>query len=46
MTENELSRRRLMQLGLGAATTAGLVSTSGVTLAHATASGLMVRSTP
>lgn len=36
MTEHELSRRQLMQLGLGAAATAGLVSTSGATLAPAT----------
>lgn len=35
MKENELSRRQLMQLGLGAAATAGLVSTSVVPLAHA-----------
>src|SRR6516162_11514481 len=35
MKENELSRRQLMQLGLGAAATAGLVSTSAVRLAHA-----------
>ena len=35
MNENELSRRQLMQLGLGAAATAGLVSTSVVPLAHA-----------
>jgi hypothetical protein len=36
MPEKELSRRQLMQLGLGAAATAGLVSTGGATLAHAT----------
>src|SRR5215469_4284104 len=35
MKENELSRRQLMQLGLGAAATAGLVSTSVVPLAQA-----------
>jgi len=35
MKENELSRRQLMQLGLSAAATAGLVSTSAVPLAHA-----------
>ena len=35
MKEQELSRRQLMQLGLGAAATAGLVSTSAVSLAQA-----------
>jgi hypothetical protein len=35
MKENELSRRQLMQLGVGAAATAGLISTSAVPLAHA-----------
>jgi hypothetical protein len=34
MTEKELSRRRIMQLGLGAAASAGLVSTAGITLAE------------
>lgn len=34
MNEKELSRRRVMQLGLGAAAAAGLVSTGG-TIAHA-----------
>ncbi len=36
MTEKELSRRRVMQLGLGAAATAGMVSATGITMAHAT----------
>ena len=35
MTKNELSRRRLMQMGLSAAATAGLVTTGGGALAHA-----------
>jgi hypothetical protein len=35
MTDTELSRRRVLQLGLGAAATAGLVSNSGVALAEA-----------
>lgn len=35
MSELELSRRRLMQLGLGAAASAGLLSTGGAALAHA-----------
>jgi hypothetical protein len=35
MKENDLSRRQLMQLGVGAAATAGLISTSAATLAHA-----------
>ena len=39
MNEKELSRRRVMQLGLGAAATAGLVSATGITLAHATGAG-------
>ena len=39
MTEKELSRRRVMQLGLGAAATAGLVSTAGITVAHAAETG-------
>ncbi len=39
MTDNELSRRQVMQLGLGAAATAGLVSTGGITLANASEVG-------
>jgi hypothetical protein len=35
MTEKGLSRRQVMQLGLGATAAAGLVSTTGITLAHA-----------
>jgi hypothetical protein len=35
MTKNELSRRRLMQMGLSAAATAGFVTTGGGALAHA-----------
>jgi len=35
MTEKGISRRQVMQLGLGAAATAGLVSTAGATLAYA-----------
>ena len=35
MTEKGLSRRQAIQLGLGAAATAGLVSTAGATFAHA-----------
>src|SRR5664279_621213 len=35
MTENELSRRRVMQMGLRAAAAAGLVSTGGLTVAQA-----------
>ncbi len=42
MTEKGLSRREVMQLGLGAAATAGLVSTGGVSLAHATNIGFPV----
>ncbi len=41
MTEKELSRRRVMQLGLGVAATAGLVSAGGVTLAHASDVGVL-----
>ena len=41
MTEKELSRRRIMQLGLGAAATAGLVSSAGVTVAHASAASIV-----
>lgn len=37
---NEPSRRRVMQLGLGAAATAGLVSTSAVTSAYASGPGV------
>ena len=39
MTEQELSRRRVLQLGLGAAATAGLVSTAGITDARAADAG-------
>ena len=39
MTEQELSRRRVLQLGLGAAATAGLVSTAGITHAQAAEAG-------
>jgi hypothetical protein len=39
MTEKELSRRQVMQFGLGAAATAGLVSISGATVAHASEIG-------
>ena len=53
MTEKELSRRRVMQWGLGAAATAGFVSTAGFSLAHATEvsgvnlqSGVSLGSTP
>lgn len=35
MTDKELSRRRLMQLGLSTAATSALVSATGVSLAHA-----------
>ncbi len=35
VTEKGLSRRQAIQLGLGAAATAGLVSTAGATFAHA-----------
>jgi hypothetical protein len=35
MIENELSRRQIMQFGFGAAAAAGLLSSSGATLAHA-----------
>ena len=35
MTERGISRRQVMQLGLGAAATAGLVSTAGATMAYA-----------
>ncbi len=38
--KNELSRRRVMQLGFGAAATAGLVSTSAVTSAYASEPGV------
>lgn len=35
MTEKEFSRRRLMQMGISSAATSALVSTTGITLAHA-----------
>jgi hypothetical protein len=35
MTEKEMSRRRLMQMGISTAVTSALVSVTGVTLAHA-----------
>ena len=41
MTERELSRRRVMQLGLGAAATAGFVSTAGIPLASATEANIV-----
>jgi len=37
MFENEISRRRMMQMGLGAAATAGLVSTTPSALAQSSA---------
>ena len=37
MFENEISRRRMMQMGLGAAATAGLVSSTGSALAQVSA---------
>jgi hypothetical protein len=45
MKENELSRRQLMQLGVGAAATAGLISTSAVPVAHAGVSPVTAAST-
>ena len=40
MGDNELSRRRLMQLGLGAAATAGLASTSALAIPQPGAGGI------
>ena len=37
MLENEISRRRMFQMGLGAAATAGLVSTTGSALSQTSA---------
>ena len=46
MTTNELSRRRLMQMGLSAAATAGLVSTGGGPLVHASELSLASQNAP